>query len=606
MKITIGAENLYQFFSPEAKIYIPSFQRNYAWGTENLDQFLEDIFDSVRNKSQHFFGPIVVLNPENDVYQVIDGQQRITTAVMTLAIARDCLYDEDLFSTKKMQQGPHEVDLETPFKQALFNGDFQNVPKFHANHFLQEYFEERVIFAPSPDRPEVIASGKGLPAAAKQTTKEFRKAYLHIREKIQEFFRSESDEQERKSLMIALHNALTKNFQVLTLQLSEEDDAYELFENLNHRGVKLAPSDLLKTLTLRDIRLQGVSEFDKALAVWDDIIEEQLSGTAEFTQFLRYYLLTQIDKPIQASRIYKEFKEIIKNSGPGGAQKNLDSLSKSATYYSKLIGVNPHDNEILKNSFLRLNIIGQTHKVLLMRAMQSQLSETQLLKISRAVEVLSFRWIVAGQNAQILENHFRNKAHQINIGFTDDQVNALCSDLISLAPIDDRLQDIHNSGSEIVARYALQSIESVLGAGYFAWENPTTLEHLAPRNPGQNSDHWHSALKVEERAVANELTPEIEYSTSVHKWGNLSLLEFTLNSTIKNSQWHIKRDGVNPAKDKCLKTSGFTINTPLKNLDSWTIENIEARGIWIRDAILKLRSLNWVETGAVSISNWTN
>lgn len=603
MKIAVGAEDLFELLGPGAKISIPSFQRNYAWGKDSLDQFIEDIFYSVEHNEQHFFGPIVVLNQKKDEYQIIDGQQRITTAIMTLSIARDCLYDQTLFDSKTMVDGAHQVDLEMPFKQSLFNGKYLHQPKFTANAFLEKIFSERVLPAPDDNRPNVDKKSEGLTPTEKQTSKEFRNAYIYVKEKITEYLRNVHVDN-RKSVLSDLHTSLTKGFQILSLVLSEEEDAYELFENLNHRGVKLAPNDLLKTLTLRDIRAQGEVAFNKALDVWDDIVLVQLNSTSEFTQFLRYYLLTQLDKPIQASRIYPEFKEIIKNSGVGGAQANLNSLAKSSIHYSKLIGVTPHELDELRNAFLRLNIIGQTHKVLLLRAMQSNVSENQLLKLTRAVEMLSFRWIANGQNAQILENHFRQYGHKINIGITDEAINAICEELVMLAPNDLSLADIHNTGSEYLARYALQAIESKLGAGYFTWENPTTLEHIAPRNPGTNSDHWHNALKVSERALEHELTEDIEYANTVHTWGNLSLLEFTLNSTIKNSQWVPKRDGIRPEKDKCLKTSGFTINTPLKSLDAWTINRIEDRGIWMRDTILKLRSSAWVQSGNVTISNW--
>lgn len=584
-------------------VSVPSFQRNYAWGKDNLNQFLIDVFESVNSGEKHFYGPIVVLKDGDENYQLIDGQQRLTTAIMTLSIARDLLYDTDLFSNRKIQHGISEEDLETPFKTTLFAGGYLNKPKFKANHFLEKYFEERVLKAPHEDRKKITVRGEGLSSAEKQTTKEFRAGYLYVKQELQKFLKQIPNETDRKFKLHDLHGALTHNFQIATLELSDEDDAYELFENLNHRGVQLAPSDLLKTLTLRDIRLQGSDVFEKALDTWDDIIQVHLSGTAEFTKYLRYFLLTQINKPIQASKIYGEFKDIISSSGVGGAQRNLDNLSKSASHYSKLIGVTPHENEDLKNAFIRLNIIGQTHKVLLLRAMQSGLNEEQMLKLTRAVEMLMFRWVAAGENAQILENHFRENAHKLKIGADDEKVNEVCKALTAVAPSDSALRDLHLNGSEDVARYVLQALESKLGNKYFTWENPPTLEHLAPQKPGNNKDHWHNALNVNQAAANDDLSVDQEYTILVKQWGNLSLLEFSLNSSIKNASWLTKRDG-NPPRFKGISSSGFRINAPFSDLDSWNINLVNDRGEWMRDSILRLRSSDWVKSGNAQVQEW--
>src|SRR3954468_816765 len=81
---------------------IPFFQRGYAWEKKQWDQLFvdiqEQIIDELESGSEiadveHFFGPIVVLekiggHPELKEFTVIDGQQRITTVYLILAIVR--------------------------------------------------------------------------------------------------------------------------------------------------------------------------------------------------------------------------------------------------------------------------------------------------------------------------------------------------------------------------------------------------------------------------------------------------------------------------------------------------------------------------------------
>src|SRR5260370_29229671 len=92
---------------------IPFFQRGYAWEKKQWDQLFldlqEQIFDELDSGSEmteveHFFGPIVVLEKRGGVaelkeFQIIDGQQRITTIYLLLAIIRTEIAKKSQLST---------------------------------------------------------------------------------------------------------------------------------------------------------------------------------------------------------------------------------------------------------------------------------------------------------------------------------------------------------------------------------------------------------------------------------------------------------------------------------------------------------------------------
>jgi hypothetical protein len=83
---------------------VPDYQREYVWGEadpkgqkgDEVEQFLRDIYGEFENATAHtapeyFIGTIVVCPSSDDVYDLIDGQQRITTAFLTLCAIRDLL-----------------------------------------------------------------------------------------------------------------------------------------------------------------------------------------------------------------------------------------------------------------------------------------------------------------------------------------------------------------------------------------------------------------------------------------------------------------------------------------------------------------------------------
>lgn len=59
---------------------IPIYQRNYAWRKDEIEQLLMDIDDlDETNSSKYYLGSLVVNQVQPRVYEVIDGQQRLTT-----------------------------------------------------------------------------------------------------------------------------------------------------------------------------------------------------------------------------------------------------------------------------------------------------------------------------------------------------------------------------------------------------------------------------------------------------------------------------------------------------------------------------------------------
>lgn len=59
---------------------VPIYQRNYAWSEMQIEQLIEDIDSSIDNfNKKYFLGNLIVNQTDNNVYEVVDGQQRLTT-----------------------------------------------------------------------------------------------------------------------------------------------------------------------------------------------------------------------------------------------------------------------------------------------------------------------------------------------------------------------------------------------------------------------------------------------------------------------------------------------------------------------------------------------
>ena len=58
---------------------VPIYQRNYAWGKDQIDRLIQDIRDVLPDAESYYLGSLIVNQSGPNRYEVIDGQQRLTT-----------------------------------------------------------------------------------------------------------------------------------------------------------------------------------------------------------------------------------------------------------------------------------------------------------------------------------------------------------------------------------------------------------------------------------------------------------------------------------------------------------------------------------------------
>ena len=106
---------------------VPDYQREYVWGEadpkgergDEVEQFLKDIYQEFESATkeaapEYFIGTIVVCPASDEVYDLIDGQQRTTTAFLALCAIRDLLEE-------RREQPPADL----PNQIAASNTDWQ-------------------------------------------------------------------------------------------------------------------------------------------------------------------------------------------------------------------------------------------------------------------------------------------------------------------------------------------------------------------------------------------------------------------------------------------------------------------------------------------------
>lgn len=94
---TISSKTIYQLLNDREVYVIPSFQREYSWGVAEINELISDIVSSFDTKSEILLGQIQFLSFDQHFFNVIDGQQRLTSIFLLLSTILELYPDENKF-----------------------------------------------------------------------------------------------------------------------------------------------------------------------------------------------------------------------------------------------------------------------------------------------------------------------------------------------------------------------------------------------------------------------------------------------------------------------------------------------------------------------------
>lgn len=125
----------------DTEYIVPIYQRNYAWKTKQIEQLIEDINSA---KDNYYLGTLIVNRKEHDIYEVIDGQQRLTTLYLLNLYLSDNSNNEDFFHNKL----PLQFEAREKYRNTLLNLKKDNKidEEFAAGELYDGYFDVKKYF----------------------------------------------------------------------------------------------------------------------------------------------------------------------------------------------------------------------------------------------------------------------------------------------------------------------------------------------------------------------------------------------------------------------------------------------------------------------------
>lgn len=142
-------QSLQQFFA--SKFFeIPKYQRSYAWEKQNLRDLFEDIQEALDTGSNHYLGTVVLARTDRkDIFNIVDGQQRVTTLVMFISVIIAKLKEKDdqdfyrrYYVKLKDQYKLKPLERDKDFYFQILNGAVTAEPKNKSQRFMLDVYNE--------------------------------------------------------------------------------------------------------------------------------------------------------------------------------------------------------------------------------------------------------------------------------------------------------------------------------------------------------------------------------------------------------------------------------------------------------------------------------
>ncbi|MFT6072126.1 MAG: hypothetical protein ACJARD_000732 [Alphaproteobacteria bacterium] len=532
------------------KIYtVPLFQRDYSWCDEQWEDLWLDILEIIDTDTPnvHYMAYLVLQKSDNDdVFKIIDGQQRLTTlSILILSILR---YIQNIPQDKNHN---HQDDLKrsealrSTYIGALDMISLETKSKLNLNlnndHYYQSYI---VALKPLPIR------------GFKESEHRLRKASDWFDKKIDTYIKTHNIKIDNiTSTLVAFVEKMAKNLLFTSITVTDQLNAYAVFETLNTRGVKLSSPDLLKNYLFSLIFYQSNQnkhEIDILAKRWTELCR-RLEDTA-FPQFLRYYWISH-HKSVRKVHLFKDIKNTIQTRQD--AYNLISGLENIVELYTNLAkpDAGSLSSEAQKYAkTLKAFSVQQFYVIIL--AAQKILSEKELTDLLHKFVVISFRYnIISSLSTSELETKYQKIALDITKGNLTDLtqiIDSLRSVYVSDKQFENDFKEAVIAKSKI-QYYILGEIEVQQG-GTQPQENTYSVEHILPQNAHQ--DDWNFS--------------DHELSSFINRLGNLALLEKNKNNKIGNIAYNHK---VDIFKQSCFQT---TRSIP-DHYAAWTIKSIESR-----------------------------
>ena len=613
---------------------IPDYQRGYAWGKTQLEDFWEDL-QNLKDGKQHYTGLLTVENItkkdiekqekwQDDIWMfdkgfkafyVIDGQQRLTTTIILLKAIFDRFGENDHINYDA------KSDLIKRFMHQEAGKYKSYIFGYEKDNPSDEYFKTKIL-------------GQHSLLADKVPERTLYTANLESAKKFFEGKIKKSSTEELEVLYKKVATGLKFNF----YEIDDELDVFVAFEVMNNRGKPLSTLELLKNRLIYLTTLLDTDEDDKAKLrkdvneAWKTVYEylgKNKDNPLDDDDFLRNHWIMYFKYERSQAGAFRNFllksfftpKNILDKKAKTKIRFNdiknyVDSISKSVKVWFDIF--NPqHSNfcDETKEWLAKLNRVGfGAFAPLIMAAMVNGVDEDDLIRLLKSSErfvFLVFR--ITRRPSHTKNNDFYRTANELYYGKVS--IESVIELIDWMIDGDDDYYGWYNLGKFVdyagdqfnkeqgfyswnglryfLFEYELHLQKKAKGQKKVTWENvrsPNSIEHIYPQEAKEKC--WTKKFRIRKQKKKYIL----------HSLGNLLLLSQSKNSELQNKCFQHKKKHTDKNGNETGYFNGSYSEIEVSQFQDWTPNDVLARGIkmlefmeerWVIEIDKKEKILHW-------------
>lgn len=557
-----GKRTIRDIFNRGRNLEIPFFQRAYVWDKEQWQRFLEDMRMVSITKKPYFLGSVILKQQEissdkDSILTVIDGQQRLTTLNIFLKVL--CLKkesDNDFTETFKKQRDKSIILLHNHNDEKSFN-KIVNLTK------LTEIGET--------ENDKILG------------------AFNHFKKYI-----SKKDLEGDLDFYNILDNIL-----FVGIDLGQKEDEQQIFDTINSLGVRLTTAELLKNyffnrneLNDYNIYWKEVFENDEESKIyWDKEITTGRLRRTFIDLFFYSYLQIKIQDPklkvkaedknefSKVESLFESYKKLRK-------EYSLDrkDLLKEIKEYASIFK-NNFDFEIIEKELTnnfgveRINaiIFGLDTSTLIpyvLFVLKNAKSEDDKNEVFEFIESYVMRRMITKASTKNYNQLFSDRLISNNILTKKDLEEFIekRSDKVNYYPTNEDLEKgfknsilINKQAAGVIYFLESKIRDRSRQATQLLGIRKYSLEHLMPK---KWENHWGKIEEKEKRDFRNKKLLTL---------GNLAIITQSLNASIRDSNWELKKKGKANKFGLIHFSSGIETLAPYLELEEWNETQIEKR-----------------------------
>lgn len=500
---------------------IPRFQRDYSWTEEEWEDLWMDIVGALKpgGEPAHYMGYLVLQSDNDKIFDVIDGQQRLTTiSLIVLAVLKSLqhLIAENLDADRNKQRLDQ---IRQTYIGYLDPVTLVSRAKLVLNRNNDHYYQTYIVPLGHLPVRNFRASEHGL-----------RKAFDWFEKRISEYAAKAPGDQGVALAQFVESMSDKLFFTVITV--TDELNAYKVFETLNARGVRLSATDFLKNYLFSVLHGGDRQEHElKSLETrWEAMVGRL--GSESFPDFLRVHWNSRFSF-VRQTELFKTIRGRI--STRNAVFDLIRQMEEDVDAYMALTQPEAsHWSHALKDYARDLRLFGVRQPFPLLMAARRAFADSAFEMVLRACVMISFRYNVIGsQPTSEQERVYNAVAEKISNKQLADPAATLAA-MSSVYPGDDSFRAAFaekairstQSRNKRVLRYILFVLEKrVAGTAVDFDSDSFNLEHILPENPDTG---WETFSDDEAEAL-------------VYRIGNLTLLGKSANKSLGNAPFSAKR-----------------------------------------------------------------